>query len=122
MEIYYKHNDYTVPDDDVELIDFLGIKTPKAKLHTPIEIFWNPLDWEWTPVSDIPRINKKYEGNVKDVYFKEKIFLVEISTIRKDYSNMIEDFVDIVKLPIGIEVFWNGLSEDWEFWEETDHK
>jgi len=46
------------------------------------------------------------------VYFKEKVFLVETSKMKKGIVD--DEFVDTAELPIGIVVYWEADTEQWQ--------
>ena len=47
-----------------------------------------------------------------DIYFKEKVFVVEKSKIKKGIVN--DEFVDTAELPIGIVVYWSLDTQTWD--------
>ena len=77
-----------------------------------MSVFWNPLIWDWTKTPDKEAFEMKYKRKCQSVYFKDKVFLVEKSKIKKGIVN--DEFVDTAELPIGIVVYWSLESKTWE--------
>jgi hypothetical protein len=112
MEIYFNGTQYNVDAKNVKQITFLGTKTTEAKIKDNLSVFWNPLVWDWTKDGDRAAYETKYKRKTQAIYFKEKVFLVEKSKIKK---GIVEDnFVDTAELPIGIVVYWSSDNEAWE--------
>lgn len=112
MDIYFNGTQYNVDAKNIKQITFLGTKTTEAKIKDNLSVFWNPLVWDWTKDSDRTAYETKYKRKTQAIYFKEKVFLVEKSKIKK---GIVEDnFVDTAELPIGIVVYWSSDNEAWE--------
>jgi len=112
MNIYFNGSEYIVPEKDVQQVTFLGTKSVQAKLKANLSVFWNPLTWDWTKLPDKEAYEIKYKRKTTAIYFKEKVFLVEKSKIKKGIVN--DEFVDTAELPIGIVVYWTPENEAWE--------
>ena len=111
-EIFYNGVQYKPNQKDVEEITFLGTKTIQAKVKDNLTIFWNPLTWDWTKAADKRAYETKYKRKTRPVYFKEKVFLVESSKMKKGIVD--DEFVDTAELPIGIVVYWEPDTEQWQ--------
>ena len=111
-EIFFNGVQYQPGQNDVEEITFLGTKTLQAKVKDNLTIFWNPLTWDWTKSTDKEAYETKYKRKTRAVYFKEKVFLVETSKFKKGIVD--DDFVDTAELPIGIVVYWEADTEQWQ--------
>ena len=111
-EIFFNGVQYKPNQKDVEEITFLGTKTLQAKVKENLTIFWNPLTWDWTKPSDKSAYETKYKRKTRAVYFKEKVFLVETSKMKKGIVD--DEFVDTAELPIGIVVYWETDTEQWQ--------
>ena len=112
MDIFFNGTEYKPDSGDIVEITFLGTKTIQAKLRANLSVFWNPLTWNWTKLPDKEAYETKYKRKTRAIYFKEKVFLVEKSKIKKGIVD--DEFVDTAELPIGIVVFWDAESERWE--------
>ena len=112
VNIYYNGVEYRPGKDDVQEVTFLGTKTIQAKIKSNLSVFWNPLTWDWTKVLDKEAYETKYKRKCQAIYFKEKVFLVEKSKIKKRIVN--DEFVDTAELPIGIVVYWSPDTETWD--------
>ena len=112
MDIYFNGVEYKPTEKEVEEITFLGTKTIQAKVKNNLTIFWNPLTWDWTKLGDKEAYETKYKRKTRAVYFKEKVFLVENSKFKKGIVD--DDFVDTAELPIGIVVYWEADTEQWQ--------
>ena len=112
VNIYYNGVEYRPGKDDVQEVTFLGTKTIQAKIKSNLSVFWNPLTWDWTKVLDKEAYETKYKRKCQAIYFKEKVFLVEKSKIKKGIVN--DEFVDTAELPIGIVVYWSPDTETWD--------
>ena len=112
VNIYYNGVEYRPGKDDVQEVTFLGTKTIQAKIKSKLSVFWNPLTWDWTKVLDKEAYETKYKRKCQAIYFKEKVFLVEKSKIKKGIVN--DEFVDTAELPIGIVVYWSPDTETWD--------
>jgi len=112
MDIYFNGVEYKPTEKDVEEITFLGTKTLQAKVKNNLTLFWNPLTWDWTKVADREAYETKYKRKTRAVYFKEKVFLVESSKFKKGIVD--DEFVDTAELPIGIVVYWEADTEQWQ--------
>jgi|TARA_Y100000310_G_scaffold340103_1_gene434782 hypothetical protein len=112
MDIYFNGVEYKPTEKDVEEITFLGTKTLQAKVKNNLTLFWNPLTWDWTKVADKEAYETKYKRKTRAVYFKEKVFLVESSKFKKGIVD--DEFVDTAELPIGIVVYWEADTEQWQ--------
>ena len=112
LDIYFNGVEYKPGPKEVEEITFLGSKTLQAKVKPNLTIFWNPLTWDWTKLSDKEAYETKYKRKTRAVYFKEKVFLVENSKFKKGIVD--DEFVDTAELPIGIVVFWEADTEQWQ--------
>ena len=112
MDIYFNGVEYKPSPKDVEEITFLGTKTLQAKVKPNLTIFWNPLTWDWTKTSDKSAYETKYKRKTRAVYFKEKVFLVETSKFKKGIVD--DEFVDTAELPIGIVVYWEADTQQWQ--------
>lgn len=112
MDIYFNGVEYKPNEKEVEEITFLGTKTIQAKVKPNLSIFWNPLTWDWTKISDKEAYETKYKRKTRAVYFKEKVFLVETSKFKKGIVD--DEFVDTAELPIGIVVYWEADTEQWQ--------
>ena len=84
----------------------------QAKVKENLTIFWNPLTWDWTKLADKEAYENKYKRKTRPVYFKEKVFLVETSKFKKGIVD--DDFVDTAELPIGIVVYWETDTKEWQ--------
>lgn len=111
-EIFFNGVQYQPEQNDVEEITFLGTKTLQAKVKDNLTIFWNPLTWDWTKSTDREAYETKYKRKTRAVYFKEKVFLVETSKFKKGIVD--DEFVDTAELPIGIVVYWEADTEQWQ--------
>lgn len=111
-EIFFNGVQYQPEQTDVEEITFLGTKTLQAKVKDNLTIFWNPLTWDWTKSTDREAYETKYKRKTRAVYFKEKVFLVETSKFKKGIVD--DEFVDTAELPIGIVVYWEADTEQWQ--------
>jgi hypothetical protein len=111
-EIFFNGVQYKPDAKDVEEITFLGTKTLQAKVKDDLTIFWNPLTWDWTKSADKSAYETKYKRKTRAVYFKEKVFLVETSKMKKGIVD--DEFVDTAELPIGIVVYWEPDTEQWQ--------
>ena len=105
VNIFFNGVEYKPDKEDVQEITFLGTKTLQAKIKPNLSVFWNPLIWDWTKDLDKEAFEMKYKRKCQSVYFKEKVFLVEKSKIKKGIVN--DEFVDTAELPIGIVVYWS---------------
>ena len=112
MDIYFNGVEYKPTEKEVEEITFLGSKTLQAKVKPNLTIFWNPLTWDWTKLADKEAYETKYKRKTRAVYFKEKVFLVETSKFKKGIVD--DEFVDTAELPIGIVVYWEVDTEQWQ--------
>ena len=112
VNIYYNGVEYRPGKDDVQEVTFLGTKTIQAKIKSNLSVFWNPLTRDWTKVLDKEAYETKYKRKCQAIYFKEKVFLVEKSKIKKGIVN--DEFVDTAELPIGIVVYWSPDTETWD--------
>ena len=112
VNIYYNGVEYRPGKDDVQEVTFLGTKTIQAKIKSNLSVFWNPLTWDWTKVLDKEAYETKYKRKCQAIYFKEKVFLVEKSKIKKGIVN--DEFVDTAELPICIVVYWSPNTETWD--------
>jgi guanylate kinase len=112
MDIYFNGVEYKPSEKEVEEITFLGTKTIQAKVKNNLTIFWNPLTWDWTKVADKEAYETKYKRKTRAVYFKDKVFLVETSKFKKGIVD--DEFVDTAELPIGIVVYWEADTEQWQ--------
>jgi len=112
VDIFYNGESYKPAKKDIQEITFLGTTTIQAKVKPNFSVFWNPLIWDWTKVTDKEAYEIKYKRKTQAIYFKEKVFLVEKSKIKKGIVN--DDFVDTAELPIGIVVYWASEAETWE--------
>ena len=111
-EIFFNGVQYKPNQKDVEEITFLGTKTIQAKVKENLTIFWYPLTWDWTKAADKSAYETKYKRKTRAVYFKEKVFLVETSKMKKGIVD--DEFVDTAELPIGIVVYWEADTEQWQ--------
>lgn len=111
-EIFFNGVQYKPTKKDVEEITFLGTTTLQAKVKENLTIFWNPLTWDWTKSADKNAYETKYKRKTRAVYFKEKVFLVESSKMKKGIVD--DEFVDTAELPIGIVVYWEADTEQWQ--------
>ena len=111
-EIFFNGVQYNPGEKDVEEITFLGTKTLHAKVKENLTIFWNPLTWDWTKSTDKEAYETKYKRKTRAVYFKEKVFLVETAKFKKGIVD--DEFVDTAELPIGIVVYWEADTEQWQ--------
>ena len=112
LDIYFNGVEYKPSSKDVQEITFLGTKTIQAKVKETLTIFWNPLTWDWTKLADKEAYETKYKRKTRAVYFKEKVFLVETSKFKKGIVD--DEFVDTAELPIGIVVYWETDTEQWQ--------
>tara|TARA_R100000008_G_scaffold10198_1_gene5133 strand:+ start:9762 stop:10241 length:480 start_codon:yes stop_codon:yes gene_type:complete len=112
VDIFYNGSAYKPGKKDIQEISFLGTKTIQAKVKPNLSVFWNPLIWDWTKVPDKEAYEIKYKRKCQAIYFKEKVFLVEKSKIKKGIVN--DEFVDTAELPIGIVVYWSAEADTWE--------
>jgi len=112
LDIYFNGVEYKPSPKDVQEITFLGTKTIQAKVKETLTIFWNPLTWDWTKLADKEAYETKYKRKTRAVYFKEKVFLVETSKFKKGIVD--DEFVDTAELPIGIVVYWEADTEQWQ--------
>ena len=112
VDIFFNGAAYKPTKEDVQEITFLGTTTIQAKVKPNLSVFWNPLIWDWTKVPDKEAYEIKYKRKTQAIYFKEKVFLVEKSKIKKGIVN--DDFVDTAELPIGIVVYWSPDTEAWD--------
>ena len=112
VNIYFNGTEYTPDKKNVQEITFLDTKTLQAKIKPNLSVFWNPLTWDWTKSIDKEAYETKYKRKCQSVYFKEKVFLVEKSKIKKGIVN--DEFVDTAELPIGIVVYWAPDTETWD--------
>ena len=112
VSVHFNGVEYKPDKEDVQEITFLGTKTLQAKIKPNLSVFWNPLIWDWTKGLDKEAYETKYKRKCQSVYFKEKVFLVEKSKIKKGIVN--DEFVDTAELPIGIVVYWAAEAETWE--------
>ena len=112
VDIYFNGASYKPAKKDIQEISFLDTTTIQAKVKPNFSVFWNPLIWDWTKVTDKEAYEIKYRRKCQAIYFKEKVFLVEKSKIKKGIVN--DDFVDTAELPIGIVVYWASEAETWE--------
>ena len=111
-EVFFNGVQYKPSQKDVEEITFLGTKTIQAKVKENLTIFWNPLTWDWTKAADKSAYETKYKRKTRPVYFKEKVFLVETAKMKKGIVD--DEFVDTAELPIGIVVYWETDTEEWQ--------
>ena len=111
-EIFFNGVQYKPNQKDVEEITFLGTKTIQAKVKENLTIFWNPLTWDWTKAADKNAYETKYKRKTRPVYFKEKVFLVETAKMKKGIVD--DEFVDTAELPIGIVVYWEPDTDEWQ--------
>tara|TARA_R110002020_G_scaffold6937_1_gene29347 strand:- start:114 stop:482 length:369 start_codon:yes stop_codon:yes gene_type:complete len=112
MDIYFNGVEYKPGSKAVEEIQFLGVKTLQAKVKDNLTLFWNPLTWDWTKLSDKGAYETKYKRKIRAVYFKEKVFLVETAKLKKGIVD--DEFVDTAELPIGIVVYWEADTKEWQ--------
>jgi len=112
VDIFFNGAAYKPAKEDIQEITFLNTTTIQAKVKPNLSVFWNPLIWDWTKVPDKEAYEIKYKRKCQAIYFKEKVFLVEKSKIKKGIVN--DDFVDTAELPIGIVVYWAAEAETWE--------
>jgi len=112
VSVYFNGVEYNPDKGYVQEITFLGTKTLQAKIKSDLSVFWNPLIWDWTKTPDKEAFEMKYKRKCQSVYFKDKVFLVEKSKIKKGIVN--DEFVDTAELPIGIVVYWSLESKTWE--------
>ena len=112
VSVYFNGVEYKPGKEHVQEIKFLGTKTLQAKIKPDLSVFWNPLIWDWTKTPDKEAFEMKYKRKCQSVYFKDKVFLVEKSKIKKGIVN--DEFVDTAELPIGIVVYWSIESKTWE--------
>ena len=111
-EIFFNGVQYKPNQKDIQQITFLGTKTIQAKVKDNLTIFWNPLTWDWTKSGDKSAYETKYKRKTRAVYFKEKVFLVETAKMKKGIVD--DEFVDTAELPIGIVVYWEADTEQWQ--------
>jgi len=112
VSVHFNGVEYKPDKEDVQEITFLGTKTLQAKIKPNLSVFWNPLIWDWTKGLDKEAYETKYKRKCQSVYFKEKVFLVEKSKIKKGIVN--DEFVDTAELPIGIVVYWSPDTQTWD--------
>ena len=112
MDIYFNGVEYKPGTKAVEEIQFLGVKTLQAKVKDNLTLFWNPLTWDWIKLSDKEAYENKYKRKTRAVYFKEKVFLVETAKFKKGIVD--DEFVDTAELPIGIVVYWEADTKEWQ--------
>jgi hypothetical protein len=112
VEIYFNGAEYKPAKENIQEVTFLDVKTIQAKIKKDLSVFWNPLIWDWTKVPDKDAYETKYNRKCQPVYFKEKVFLVERSKIKKGIVN--DEFVDTAELPIGIVVYWSPDTQTWD--------
>jgi len=112
ISVHFNGVEYAPNKEDIQEIIFLGTKTLQAKIKPNLSVFWNPLTWDWTKAIDKEAYELKYKRKCQSVYFKEKVFLVEKSKIKKGIVN--DEFVDTAELPIGIVVYWSPDTESWD--------
>ena len=112
LDIYFNGVEYKPTRKAIIEITFLGTKTMQAQVKDNLTIFWNPLTWDWTKLSDKEAYESKYKRKTRSVYFKEKVFLVETSKFKKGIVD--DDFVDTAELPIGIVVYWETDTKQWQ--------
>ena len=112
LDIYFNGVEYKPKRQAIQEITFLGTKTMQAKVKENLTIFWNPLTWDWTKLADKEAYENKYKRKTRSVYFKEKVFLVETSKFKKGIVD--DDFVDTAELPIGIVVYWETDTKEWQ--------
>jgi hypothetical protein len=112
IDIYFNGSEYRPDKKNLQEITFLGTTTLQAKIKSNLSVFWNPLIWDWTKVLDKEAYETKYKRKCQAVYFKEKVFLVEKSKIKKGIVN--DEFVDTAELPIGIVVYWSPDTQTWD--------
>ena len=112
VSVHFNGVEYHPDKKNIQEITFLGTKTFRAKIKPNLSVFWNPLIWDWTKDLDREAFEMKYKRKCQSVYFKEKVFLVEKSKIKKGIVS--DEFVDTAELPIGIVVYWSPESKTWE--------
>jgi|1_EtaG_2_1085319.scaffolds.fasta_scaffold13055_2 hypothetical protein len=112
VDIYFNGAEYKPDKKDIQEITFLGTKTLQAKIKKDLSVFWNPLIWDWTKAIDKEAYETKYKRKCQAIYFKEKVFVVEKSKIKKGIVN--DEFVDTAELPIGIVVYWSLDTQTWD--------
>tara|TARA_R110002050_G_scaffold167809_5_gene298846 strand:- start:123 stop:554 length:432 start_codon:yes stop_codon:yes gene_type:complete len=112
LDIYFNGVEYKPKRQAIQEITFLGTKTMQAKVKENLTIFWNPLTWDWTKLADKEAYENKYKRKTRSVYFKEKVFLVESAKFKKGIVD--DDFVDTAELPIGIVVYWETDTKEWQ--------
>ena len=61
LDIYFNGVEYKPTRKAIQEITFLGIKTMQAKVKENLTIFWNPLTWDWTKLSDKEAYENKYK-------------------------------------------------------------
>ena len=112
LDIYFNGVEYKPTRKSIQEITFLGTKTMQAKVKENLTLFWNPLTWDWTKLADKEAYEHKYKRKTRPIYFKEKVFLVETSKFKKGIVD--DDFVDTAELPIGIVVYWETDTKEWQ--------
>ena len=113
MNVTYNGKKFEVDDDLFEEITYFGIKTPKAEIEGDTEIYWCPFKFEWRALSEKDETEKRYKNCMKTIYFNEKVFLVEKKSMRKHFKD--GNLVDVCLIPIGLYVYWDNNSEQWDF-------
>lgn len=113
MEVLFKDQQFTVTEDQTEDIEYFDIKTPKVTTTEGDEVYWCPYSWDWRLINHKEQMEKRYKNCMKTIYFNEKLFLVEKKSMRKHFKE--GKLVDVCLLPIGIYVYWDNLTEQWDF-------
>lgn len=113
MEVSFDKQQYSIDESTSEEIDYFDIKTPKVTTADGSEIYWCPHMWDWRLINHKEQMEKRYKNCMKTIYFNEKLFLVEKKVMRKHFKD--GKLVDVCLLPIGIYVYWDINSEQWDF-------
>lgn len=112
MEVSFDKQQYSIDESTSEEIDYFDIKTPKVVIEGE-EVYWCPHMWDWRLINHKEQMEKRYKNCMKTIYFNEKLFLVEKKVMRKHFKD--GKLVDVCLLPIGIYVYWDINSEQWDF-------
>tara|TARA_E500000318_G_scaffold86973_1_gene83775 strand:+ start:5996 stop:6346 length:351 start_codon:yes stop_codon:yes gene_type:complete len=112
MEVSFDKQQYSIDESTSEEIDYFDIKTPKVVIEGE-EVYWCPFEWDWRLINHKEQMEKRYKNCMKTIYFNEKLFLVEKKVMRKHFKD--GKLVDVCLLPIGIYVYWDINSEQWDF-------
>ena len=112
MEVRFDKQQYSIDESTSEEIDYFDIKTPKVVIEGE-EVYWCPFEWDWRLINHKEQMEKRYKNCMKTIYFNEKLFLVEKKVMRKHFKD--GKLVDVCLLPIGIYVYWDINSEQWDF-------